>query len=199
MKEKSKLTKDTDKVIQAFQKGGIVIFPTDTVWGVGCIFNNPQAIKRLYEIKKRDAGKPTSLLIGQKKWVDDLADSVSSEVQEMVDRYWPGGLTLIFKANKNAPKTILGAGRTVGIRMPNHPKLLEIINKVGHPILGPSANFSGERPPNSVQDLDPDLIEKVDIVLEGEVGQGMGSTIVDVTNKPFKILREGVVKVEINN
>lgn len=199
MEEKSKLTRDTDLVARVFQKGGIVIFPTDTVWGVGCVVNNPQAIKRLYEVKKRDADKPTSLLIGQKKWVDDLADHVSSEAREMINRYWPGGLTLIFKAKKSVPRTIMGKGETVGLRMPNHPKLLEIINKVGCPILGPSANFSGEKPPNSVKDLSTQLIEGGDLVFEGEAGQGARSTIVDVTSKPFKVLRTGVVKIEINH
>ncbi len=199
MIEKSKLTNDIDQIVRVFQNGGIVIFPTDTVWGVGCIASNQKAIKRLYSVKKRESGKPTSLLVGQKEWVDDLVDGILPEARELTHKYWPGGLTLIFKAKNGVPASIMGKNGTVGIRMPNHPKLLEIINKLSGPILGPSANFAGEAPPNSVSDLDPELVKKVDLVLQGDVGKGLGSTIVDVTNKPFKILREGVVKIEINN
>ena len=162
--------------------GGVIIFPTETVYGIGALLTKEEAVKRIYEIKKRSPDKPLQVLIADPKQAEALAQEISKKAQELMGKYWPGPLTLIFKA---------ASGNSVGIRMPKHDWLLKLIKKTG-PLAASSANLSGEPDPVSAGEV---KIEADLLVDGGKCQLGEASTVVDVSVDPPLILREGKIKI----
>lgn len=186
------------KAIAILNNGGIIIFPTDTAFGVGCRIDNKKAIKRLFEIRRRDVSKATSVLVASVEMAQNYLKPIPADVRVLMKNYWPGGLTIVLPCKKEeAPELVRGKGDNLGVRMPENEAILKIIEGVGVPILGPSANFAGEATPYSFEVLDPDFVEKVDFVVKGEIKTKQASTVIDCSKKPWKILREGAVKVEV--
>jgi L-threonylcarbamoyladenylate synthase len=188
-----------EQAVKILNQGGIVIFPTDTAFGIGCRIDNQNTIQRLFKIRKRPQSQAVPVLVSDlemaKKYASDLPNNV---VQKLVKPYWPGALTIILKANEETvSKLVCGGGETIGLRMPNHPVVLEIIKKVGVPVLGPSANFHGETTPYEFKDLSSQLISLVDYVVKGECLVKQASTVLDSTLTPWKILRQGAISVNI--
>jgi len=191
-----------DKIKQAIkvlQEGGIVVFPTDTAFGIGCRIDDEKAIERLFQIRKRPETQATPVLVSNLEMAKNYLLSVPDEVREkLIDKYWPGALTIVLPCQKNkVPELVRGKGDNLGVRMPNHPVTLELIKEVGVPLLGPSANFHGEKTPYAVEELNPDLLRLVDFVVPGECSVGTASTVIDCSVSPWKILREGAVKINI--
>jgi L-threonylcarbamoyladenylate synthase len=188
-----------DQAVKILNQGGIVIFPTDTAFGIGCRVDNEDAVQRLFKIRQRPKSQAVPVLVSDLEMAKKyIAESPKNVVQNLVNPYWPGALTIILKANKEKVSDLIrGGGETVGIRMPNHSIILEIIKKVGVPILGPSANFHGENTPFMFEDLDPKLISLVDYVVKGECSVKQASTVMDSTQTPWKILRQGAINVNI--
>ena len=115
-------------------------------------------------------------------------------------KYWPGALTVVLPCKtEKVPELVRGGAATLGVRMPNHPTALEIIKQVGVPILGPSANFHGGKTPYSFADLDKELVNLVDYVVSGERTVKQASTVIDVSVKPWKVLRQGAVELKVEN
>lgn len=197
MNGKLSMNKHIQEAITVFNQGGVVIFPTDTAFGIGCRVDNEAAVKRVYEIRKRPSTQAVSLLVAHPEMAKDYVTEITQDVANRLMRpYWPGGLTIVLKSNKDTvPELVRGGGDTVGLRMPDHKDLLDIITAVGVPILGPSANFHGGKTPFHISDLDPELVKKVDYVLGGDSKQNMASTVIDCTVKPWKIIRQGAVTV----
>lgn len=191
------MNKNIQEAITIFNQGGIVIFPTDTAFGIGCRVDKTDTIKRLYEIRKRPITQPMSLLVNglemSKRYVLDIPHEVQNK---LIDPFWPGALTVVLSANKTVvPSMVRADGETIGLRMPNHDEVLSIISSVDVAILGPSANFHGEKTPFTLADLNPDLIRKVDYVLEGSCKHTLASTVIDCTVTPWEILRQGAIRL----
>lgn len=193
------MTEDIIKAIEVFNQGGIVIFPTDTAYGIGCRIDEPEAIDRLFRLRERSEKKATPVLVSSIAMAQKYLKPIDSEIEEkLMKKYWPGGLTIVLPClSDKIPEKVRGGGDTLGVRMPNHSMLLEIINKVGVPILAPSANFSNQNTPYKYQDIDKSLIKLVDYVLEGDIGGFLHSTVVDCSIRPWKILRQGAVNIDI--
>ncbi len=193
---KELLRSDNPQIIaEIFLKGGIVVFPTDTVWGIGCIYNNKESIKRLYCIKKRQPDKPTSLLVPDISWLSQLADITKDQVS-FISSHWPGALTVVVPAKKEIAKNaFVSETSQVGIRLPSHKSLLEVLSIIKTPILGPSANFASQTPPTKISQLDPKLLELVDAVFIAKNGHGKESTVISLENKKITIIRDGAVKI----
>ncbi len=186
---------DPQIIAEVFNKGGIVVFPTDTVWGIGCIYDNKEAIKRLYSIKNRQPDKPTSLLIPSVSWLTRLAVIIPTS-KEILNKYWPGALTVVLPARKEIlDKSFVSSAKKVGVRIPNHSKLLQVLKTLDKPILGPSANFAGKPPPQTFSQLDSELLNYVDAVFESSDGSGKESTVITFENDDLVILRDGAVKI----
>lgn len=173
-----------DGAVEVLKKGGVVIFPTDTVWGIGVRADNPVAIKKFYRIKKREANKPTAILVA------DLAQAekwgvFGEKERRVAKKYWPGALTLVVKGRQ---------GDTVGLRVPDWPLVQELCRRVGG-IMAGSANFAGEATPQRREDIDKQLISMVDMVVEGECGRQPASTVVDTTKELWEIIRPGPIKI----
>jgi L-threonylcarbamoyladenylate synthase len=186
------MSKKNLEAVSVFKKGGVVIFPTDTVWGIGAVLEKPEAISKLYEIKKRQAGKPTAVLVGSFLQAKKLGQ-LNFKAVELIKKFWPGGLTVIVKATSLVPMLIQGRGGTVGLRMPNHEDLLKVLNKLKLGIAAASANMAGAPAPLKKDMIDNRLKAQADYVLTGENTGLKASTVVDLTIKPIKVLREGLV------
>lgn len=186
-----------DEAVKVFKGGGVVIFPTDTVWGIGCRLDDQNAVERVFRIRNRPFQKAVPVLVSSFPQAEKYFSDLPSEIKKLILAYWPGGLTVVYYASKQELLSqVRGGGETIGLRMPNKKDLLQMIERVGVPILGPSANFSGCRTPAKKTELDPQLIKQVDCVLDGECDGKMSSTVVDCTQTPWKILRQGAVQIE---
>jgi L-threonylcarbamoyladenylate synthase len=188
-----------NKTVKVLNQGGIVIFPTDTAFGIGCRIDNENAVRKLFKIRNRPEFQPAPILVSDLEMARDYVQEVPEKVvQNLVNPYWPGALTIVLKAKiDKIPGLVRGNGDTIGIRMPNHQAILEIIKEVGVPILGPSANFHGADTPYEFKDLDLRLTSLVDYVVEGECSVKNASTVIDCTQTPWKILRQGAISVNI--
>ena len=169
----------------ALRKGALVAFPTETVYGIAANFLNAKAIDRLYNIKKRSKDKPFTFHIADLGALEDLEIDLSGEAERLIDKFWPGPLTII-AFNKKGDK--------VGIRMPKNNIALALIKEASIPVVAPSANISGNKPPVSSEDVFSQMSGLIDILIDGGRAEiGIESTIVDVTINPFTILREGAI------
>lgn len=188
-----------EKAVGILNQGGIVIFPTDTAFGIGCRMDKEKAVEKLFKLRRRPQNQPTPVLVANlemaKKYVKEITDEV---ITRLINPYWPGALTIVFDCIiSKVPKLVRGGGNTIGLRMPNNNLILALINKTGVPILGPSANFHGEKTPFSIKDLNPELVKLADFVLDGECLFNSASTVIDVTQIPWKILRQGELEIKI--
>ncbi len=188
-----------DKAVEVLNNGGIIIFPTDTAFGIGCRIDNQSAVKKLFEIRKRPNTQAAPVLVSNLEMVKRYVSQIPENVKEkLIKPYWPGALTIVLPCENEAVDALVRGGtNTIGIRMPGNKQILEIIEKVGVPILGPSANFHGQLTPYEFKDLDRNLVSLVDYVLDGECSVKKPSTVVDCTVSPWNILRKGAIEIKI--
>jgi L-threonylcarbamoyladenylate synthase len=193
------MNEQIEEAVKILNQGGIVLFPTDTAFGIGCRIDNEESIEKLFKIRKRPTSQAVPVLVSGLEMARNYVEEISEEIaQNLINKYWPGALTIVLKANQNkVPSLVRGGTETVGVRMPNHQFALDIISKVGVPVLGPSANFHGEETPYYFKDLNPELISLVDYVVKGECLVKQASTVIDCSENPWKILRQGAIKVNI--
>jgi L-threonylcarbamoyladenylate synthase len=190
---------DINKAVEVLNKGGIIIFPTDTAFGIGCRIDNKQAVKKLFKIRKRPLTQATPVLVSSLEMAKQYVKEVPLDViDKLIIPYWPGALTIVLlaKSEKILP-LIRGNGKNIGVRMPKNDLILDIIKKVGVPILGPSANFHGENTPYEYKDLNQELVSMVDYVLNGECEYKKSSTVIDCSISPWQILREGAINISL--
>lgn len=168
------------------RKGGLVVFPTETVYGIAADFNNPQAMARLREVKRRDADKPFSIHIAQKSLLPNYTPVKSPEVYKMIDECWPGPLTVVVPSYEE--------GRTIGVRIPQHTIALNLVQQSQCTVAAPSANCAGNPAPSFCADALKDLDGLVDIAIDGgEAKFGLASSVVDFTKEKPIVLREGPI------
>ncbi|MDO8451490.1 MAG: L-threonylcarbamoyladenylate synthase [bacterium] len=183
-----------ERAIEVLRGGGIVIFPTDTAFGIGCRIDHQLAVDRLFDLRQRQRTHATPVLVSNISMALPYLNMPSSIVRHLMQTYWPGALTIVSACNKDMVYSpIRGGGDSIGFRAPDHDSIRRIIDEVGVPILGPSANFHGHLTPYSTEDLDPELLKKVDFILEGECKKKSVSTVVDCTTFPCTILRAGAI------
>lgn len=190
--------KDIQKTIDVLKEGGIAIYPTDTAFGIGCRIDDVKAVDRLFTMRKRPVTQAMPILVSSIDMALVYFDSPTHIVRHLIEKYWPGALTIIYRCKKNMVYgPLLGGGNTIGLRMPNNPVALAIIEGVGVPIAGSSANFHGEMTPYTFEDLDPEITKLVDIVVPGVCTLKSASTVVDCTVEPYKIIRQGEVDLAL--
>ncbi|MFH1239317.1 MAG: L-threonylcarbamoyladenylate synthase [bacterium] len=182
------------KAAVVIKKGGLVIFPTDTVYGLGTNALLPKAIRKIYKIKKRPLNKPIILLIASKSAVKKLASGISPAAEKLMEKFWPGPLTLIFKTSPLGC-IITGGLSTISLRMPANKIALGLIREAGVPLATTSANISGENSITGALSASDDIKNKVDLIIDGGKSRlGLESTILDMTVFPPRLIREGCIK-----
>ena len=187
-----------EKAAQIIRTGGVVAFPTETSYGLGASIHNERALEDIYEIKDRPSEKPLLVLIADIESLNEIAQEVTKDVLELAERFWPGPLTLLVKAKEGLDCRLKNPQGLVAVRLTSHPLARKLIKKSGTPITGTSANLSGAPPARTPEDVVNGLrSQKLAYVLDGgELPSSPPSTILDPTTRPFKVLREGVIKRE---
>lgn len=185
---------DIHEAVQVIRNGGVAIFPTDTVWGMGCSIERIEGISKFYTIKQRDPSKPTAVLVGSIEQAERYG-MLNTQALSLMKAHWPGALTIVVECEDNIPTSITGENRTIGLRLPDFDLVKRLTEELDCGLVTGSANFSGQPSPFKKEDLDPELLKLVDIVLDGECGNQPPSTVVDCSHPDLKILRQGSVKV----
>ena len=184
------------EAVEFLKSGGIVAVPTDTVYGLGADPFNANAVQRLYMLKGRPDGKPIPLVLSSVDDVHRVAQNLPDYFFHLTNRFWPGGLTIIVEAKDLLPVLTAG-GNTVGVRIPNNPLLLKILQTFGGPVAITSANLSGEPPATSAQDIGEELASRIDMIVDGGKTPGpIPSTVYDISVSPPLIRRHGVISEE---
>lgn len=179
---------------ELIRNGGIVVFPTETVYGIGANALNENAIKKLYDIKKRPLNKPISLLVNSIDMIEQVAKDITKLEYALIKTFFPGPLTIILKKKNIVPNIVTANQDTVGIRMPANEIALKLIGYVGSPIATPSANISGKPSGINLKDIMEDFDGKVDCFIDdGPSKIGLASTIVQVVDGVPHILRQGSI------
>ena len=188
------LENQMNEICDVIQKGGIVAFPTETVYGVGIHFNDEEALERLMEAKNRDYSKAITLMVADKADISQYA-YISPQAQKMIDQFMPGMITLIFKKKESIRDIMTNGKSTIGIRIPDSEFVLSLLKKVG-PMLVTSANLSQHSNTTSTQEVLNQLDGRIDLVVDGKTSDNIASTVVDVSQDEIKILRAGKITKE---
>jgi L-threonylcarbamoyladenylate synthase len=183
---------------QVLREGGLVVFPTDTVYGVGAAVDRSDAVARLYVAKGRPLDKPIPVLIADLDQLEKLAREVTPEVRLLAQHFWPGALTIVVPAQPWLPREIVGETGAVGLRMPDHPVALAIIRAAGGAVATTSANRSGENEACTVEEAIGALGDAVDLYIDGgRTPGGIPSTVVAFEESRLVVLRRGALPVEV--
>lgn len=183
-----------EQAVQFLRKGGLVAFPTETVYGLGADAKNPEALKKIFQAKGRPIDHPLIVHIADISQLSEWAREISEDALKLAASFWPGPLTLIFKKNPHVLDLVTGNQDTVGLRIPSHPIAMELLKKFGSGIAAPSANRFGRLSPTSVEAVKEELGKNVDLILDGGIcAVGVESTIVDLSGKEIVILRPGLI------
>jgi L-threonylcarbamoyladenylate synthase len=177
---------------EIIQRGGLVAFPTETVYGLGADALNSEAVLALFKAKKRPMDNPPIIHVADPAEVSKLVVEVPKKAELLMEKFWPGPLTLIFKHSNLVPKVTVAGLDTVAVRMPKHKVALELIRKSRCPIAAPSANLAGKPSPTTAQHVYEDLNERIDAIIDGGATNiGIESTVVDLSVDPPMLLRPG--------
>ena len=194
--ETQRLTKkDSAQIVEILNRGGVVAFPTDTVYGLAVRYDLKEAILKMKEAKQRPETKPFPMMVSSKAQIERVAVT-DARSQKLIDHWMPGALTLVFKKRPEIDELVTNGFPTIGIRMPDDDFVLEIINRVGVPLLVPSANLSGQPSCTTSEEVLKQLDGRIDAVVLGESGASTASTVCDTTGDELKILRQGPIKLE---
>ncbi len=178
------------------ERGELVAFPTETVYGVGALAYSTDAVRKIFVAKARPESNPLQVHISSFSQLSEVVRHVPADAEKLINRFWPGPLSIILSAGSRIPREVCGGTDTVGLRMPSHPVALALIGLTG-PIAATSANVSGRPSPLSADDVRADLDGKIRAVLDaGRTGSGLESTVLNLCVKPYRVLRRGGVSVE---
>ena len=176
------------------KQGGVIVFPTRCLYGLGADAMNPDAVERIIEIKQRPADNAILVLIHSKKQLEMLVEKIPPAANAIMEAFWPGRVTLVFDARDTLPGLLTAQTGKIGVRLACHPVAAAMLRQVKDPVTGTSANLSGRPGCNRLPDMGRQIAGQVDLVLDaGTLQGGIGSTVVDVTEEPPRILREGQV------
>ena len=185
------------RAVALLRDGQLVAFPTDTVYGVGAVIWNAQAVRRLYEVKLRPAGKAIPVLLADAADLSLVARNLSQSVLGLVERLWPGPLTVVVPRAEAVPNEVTAGGTTVAVRVPDHDLARALIRAAGAPLAVTSANLSGQRSPVTAREVAAQLGSRIPLVLDGgPCPGGVASTVVDLSGPTPVILRPGPLSME---
>ncbi|MCM8786187.1 MAG: L-threonylcarbamoyladenylate synthase [Candidatus Omnitrophica bacterium] len=188
-----------EKAVNILKKGGVVAFPTETVYGLGANGLNPEAVIKIFEIKNRPFFYPLILHIGRKEDANKFWKNIDRRGEKLIEKFWPGPLTIILPKSEIVPYVVSAGFENVGIRMPKHSVALEILKKVDFPVAAPSANISGGLSPTEAKHVEQQIGDKIELIIDGgRCPIGIESTVIDLTTEKNVILRPGgITKEEI--
>ena len=195
-KRSASVREQVEKGISILKRGGVVAFPTDTVYGLGVSIGIKQAVERVYRIKRRPNNRALPLILADLSQIDGVARSVPPLARLLAEKFWPGPLTLVLFKSDSVPDIVTGNSGTVAVRIPAHPIPVALARGLGMPLIGTSANLSGQPSALTAEEARAQLGDRVDLIIDGECPGGKESTIVDLTGETPVIRREGALSRE---
>ncbi|MHA4988515.1 L-threonylcarbamoyladenylate synthase [Cetobacterium somerae] len=191
---------DLEVIKNELNNNGIIIYPTDTVYGVGASIDSLKGLQKIYEVKERNFSSPLIALLSKVEYIEKIAiidEEKKIIIEKLANEFWPGALTIILNKKENVPGIMVSNGETVGVRIPALKLAQDIIESVGGILPTTSANISGEKTPRSFEELSEKFKKRVEVIVDGGKSPlGIESTILDLTKTLPKILREGAIKKE---
>jgi L-threonylcarbamoyladenylate synthase len=184
------------QAIDILKKGGIVAFPTDTVYGLGANASSPDAILRIYQAKRRPRRLALPLLLADASQIPSVARDMPEIAWLLAKHFLPGGLTLVLYKSSSVSSLITGGSDKIAVRVPAHPIPIALLEGLDGPITGTSANLTGRPSPMTSREVYDQLGDSVDLIIDGECPGGVVSTVIDITTDPIRILREGAISSE---
>lgn len=186
-----------EEAVKILKSNELVAFPTETVYGLGAAGLSKQAVEKIFIAKNRPQDNPLILHVCSVEMVEEIAENISPDAKKLMDAFWPGPLTIIFKRKPIVPDVITAGLDTVAIRMPDNKIALKLIEKLGMPIAAPSANTSGKPSPTCAKDVYEDMYGKIPLIIDGgDARVGLESTVVDLSNDTAMILRPGGITID---
>jgi L-threonylcarbamoyladenylate synthase len=186
-----------EEAVAVLKAGGVTAFPTISFYGLGADALNKDAFFRVFHIKHRPYSQPLPLFIPDASWVEILAVHIDDRAMRLMEKFWPGGLTLVFRARPDIVSHLVSPDSTIGLRVPSHPIPAGILSLLNRPLTGTSANLTGSPPCTTASCVRASLPIQPDLILDGGATAGKApSTVLDVTSYPFRIIREGLVSKE---
>lgn len=183
-----------EEAIGTLQHGGVIAFPTDTVYGIGASLEHPEALRRIYDLKGRSPDKPLPILIARVSMLDQLSPDVDERLVALAEQFWPGALTIVLPAADHLPTEVKAPDNTIGVRLPNHSIPLTIAERAGGAIATTSANISGEDAAHAAAEIRDAFGSTIDVILDGGFSpQQNASTVIRVVDGEIVVLREGVI------
>ncbi len=183
--------KEFDETVDLLKSGDIVAFPTDTVFGIGVIYNDGEAVEKMKEAKGRDASKPFPLMVASEKQLEEVA-FIGERERRIIRKYTPGALTLVLRRKDTVNREYVNGFDTIAIRIPDDSYVLKLLRKTG-PMFVTSANMSGQKAANNEDEVLEQLDGRIAAVVKGKAKSGVASTIIDCTGEKLKCLREGTL------
>jgi L-threonylcarbamoyladenylate synthase len=188
------MEKLVERAIRILKNGGIVAFPTDTIYGLGANAFDEDAVLRIYEAKIRPRNFALTLLLADTSQIKLVAENIPKMAWKLAEEFMPGALTIVLNKSMAVSNMITGEGNTVAVRIPNHPVPIALVKGLGAPITGTSANISGGNNPLTAEDVFKQLRYRIDMIIDGgRCPIGVSSTVLDLTTNPPKIIREGAI------
>lgn len=187
--------KEIEQAVECLKMGGVAAFPTDTVYGLGVVYDELEALKRLKLSKGRPEEKPIPMMIGSKEQLEHVAFT-NEKVERLIEAFMPGGFTIILKKKACVNDEVTNGFDTIALRMPDDAFILEMIRRIGKPLLVTSANLSGQPTGIYFDDVKKDFDGRIDMIIKGECKGSVSSTIVDATGDELKIVRQGPIDQE---
>lgn len=187
---------ETDEIVRRLKNGEIIITPTDTVYGIIADAYNEKAVEKVFEAKNRLHSKPFLILISNMKMLREVTKEINNTEIDIVNKFWPGPLTILFKKTDKISDLVTANSSYVAVRMPNNKLLIDIIEKLGRPVIAPSANISGSASAHCIEQIEEKLKQNVNLIIDKGNLKSCESTLIKVEDAKIKILREGMIKKE---
>ncbi len=195
--EKSRPAEAFSQAIEALKRGEVLVFPTETFYGLGTDAFDAAAVERVVSLKGRNPDNPISIIIADREMLENVVTDLPPVAQRLMDRFWPGPLTLVFPARKGVPAPLLNRDGGVGVRISSHPLATRLARELGHPITATSANPSGKEAARTVEEAMGYFSDKLRIFLDGgRLGGVKGSTVVEIIKNKLRTIREGEVSLQ---
>ncbi|MDO9028548.1 MAG: L-threonylcarbamoyladenylate synthase [Candidatus Roizmanbacteria bacterium] len=186
------------KALDVLRAGGVTAYPTESFYGLGVNALDEDALRRLYELKKRPLDNPVPVIAGSIEVLESIVETIPHEAEDLIKRFWPGALTIVFDAVDTVPDMLTGGTGKIAVRIPGNSFALNLAKTAGFLITATSANLSGRPPAQAAEEIIDYFGREIDLIIDaGRTPGGKPSTIVDVTVTPVRVLREGSVKVKL--
>ncbi len=189
-----------ERVADVLVGGGVIGYPTETIYGIGCNAYDEKAVERIYQLKGRDRQKAMILVAGDIVQVSELVESIPSAAEKLIENFWPGPLTIVFNTSSRLKDFAFGKSKTIAIRIPDCAICLDLIRATGFPLVSTSANLSGQPAGVDAKQVAAAFGDQLDVIIDGgRTRESVPSTLVDITRTPARIVRQGAVSdLEIN-